>query len=267
MIDHREASWWYLLNGVCRYAIVHGILPISSHVTVNEFPKSGGTWLSQMLSEALNLPFPQNRLPTISGCIMHGHYGKSWPAKNMVVVWRDGRDITVSMYYHYLFQNDKGNPRITRIIGDKLNFSDVNDIHSNLPRFIEFIFSDKVTPRFSWAEHVDAWRPRPVQFVKYESLRLHAVDELRRLCNAFAVPHLDEALLQGIVQKYSFENQSGRKPGQENKSSFIRKGIVGDWKNSFSQSSREAFDFYAGRQLIDLEYEPDSSWVKSPYRL
>jgi len=49
--------------------LLSGALPL---YVVNEFPKSGGTWVGQMLGRALGLPFPRNRLPALRPSIMHG---------------------------------------------------------------------------------------------------------------------------------------------------------------------------------------------------
>ena len=38
---------------------------------VNEYPKSGGSWVAEMLSEALGVPFPRNRLPMLRSSILH----------------------------------------------------------------------------------------------------------------------------------------------------------------------------------------------------
>jgi sulfotransferase family protein len=50
--------------------------------------------------------------------------------------------------------------------------------------------------------------------------------------------------------------------GEENKRSFLRKGVVGDWRNQFSLEAREVFDRYAGEELILLGYEKDRKWVR-----
>jgi len=36
--------------------------------------------------------------------------------------------------------------------------------------------------------------------------------------------------------------------------------VVGDWRNQFSKGARETFDRYAGKELVLLGYEQDSSW-------
>jgi hypothetical protein len=86
-------------NEVIRAGLVHllsGALPL---YVVNEFPKSGGTSVGQMLGRALRVPFPRNRLPVLRTSIMHGHYLSPRAMKNVVVAWRDGRDVMVSWYH------------------------------------------------------------------------------------------------------------------------------------------------------------------------
>ena len=63
-----------------------------------------------------------------------------------------------------------------------------------------------------------------------------------------------------IVRKYSFKNMSKREQGDENTSSFLRKGIAGDWKNKFSQEACSVFDKYGGEMLVKLQYERDQKW-------
>ena len=65
-----------------------------------------------------------------------------------------------------------------------------------------------------------------------------------------------------IVEKYSFQKQSGRLPGNANTNKYLRKGIVGDWKNHFNEKSRSVFADLAGDQLIKLGYETNKNWAK-----
>jgi hypothetical protein len=124
---------------------------------VNEYPKSGGSWLGQMLAESIKVPFPRNRLPMLSSSIMHGHY--IWPGnmKNIVILWRDGRDILISQYYHSLFENEKGNKRLVELTKKELVFPDYTDISSNLCEFMKYVFEKKRHPKFSWADFYDVW--------------------------------------------------------------------------------------------------------------
>jgi hypothetical protein len=93
-------------NELIRAGMVHllsGVVPL---YVVNEFPKSGGTWVGQMLGRALGVPFPRNRFPMLRSSVMHGHYLDPWGMKNVVVPWRDGRDVMVSWYHQQLIPHE-----------------------------------------------------------------------------------------------------------------------------------------------------------------
>ena len=91
---------------------------------VNEYPKSGGTWLSQMLADYLGIPFPRNRFPTIGKQVMHGHYYALRHNKRIICALRDGRDVMVSYYYHCLFPNGSGdNEHLVRETRREIQFS------------------------------------------------------------------------------------------------------------------------------------------------
>jgi hypothetical protein len=102
---------------------------------------------------------------------------------------------------------------------------------------------------------------RNVVHVKYEDLRFDTISELERIVYELSNKNIDGNEALRIVDQFSFEKQSGRKPGQESTSSFMRKGIVGDWKNYFTLEAKKKFDYYAGDALIGLGYEKDHSWV------
>lgn len=261
MLTQRDNFFWYKLNGVLRSFIVRGGCSIFfNHITVNEYPKSGGTWIAQMLSEAIELPFPRNRLPMFRDSIMHGHYLSTFRMHNVVVVWRDARDVVVSQYYHWLFGNEITGDAHAKKCRYDLQFTDYEDIFANLPAFIDYVYIQKEQPRFSWSDFVNSWHNSGSVFVKYEDMRQNSVKELQRIVFESTGNTLEEKRSIDIVEKFSFAKQSGRKCGQENKNSFMRKGIVGDWKNNFSDEAAAKIKQYAGHELIKLGYETSLSW-------
>ena len=260
MINQINSVWWLKLNALYRQVLLRGLCKPLGCIAINEYPKSGGSWLGQMLSEAVGLPFPRNKLPPLKGCVLHGHYLSDCNVSNMVIVWRDGRDVLVSQYYHYLFYNDKGNKLLVDRTRAVLGVSDPSDISANLLPFMEAVYSGKLFPSYSWPQFVSAWLGKQCS-VKYEMLRLSPAEELVRLAGELEVGELSLNRAEEIAQMYSFERLSGRKPGEVNNSSFMRKGVVGDWKNHFNLETREAFHHYAGNALIALGYEDDGSWV------
>jgi hypothetical protein len=96
--------------------------------------------------------------------------------------------------------------------------------------------------------------------VRYEDLLERPNEEVERLLGFLGVD-TDERLVEHCVGSASFEKLSrGRERGQEDPSSFYRKGVAGDWKNHFSEEDRRVFKEEAGELLIRLGYEDDLDW-------
>ncbi|HDZ74556.1 MAG TPA: sulfotransferase [Aurantimonas coralicida] len=66
--------------------------------------------------------------------------------------------------------------------------------------------------------------------VCYEKMLADPVGQFERMVTHLGVT-VSREISETCVGATSFERLSGRKPGQEDKSSFLRKGIAGDWKN------------------------------------
>ncbi|OQX53844.1 MAG: hypothetical protein B5M53_06425 [Candidatus Cloacimonas sp. 4484_209] len=248
-------------EALTRFIMVYGFSKVLPLYIVAEYPRSGGSWVSQMLSEYLNTPFPRNQFPKFRSSIMHGHYLYFPTMKNVFVVVRDGRDVMVSYYYHSLFKNDRCNARLVEITRRELHCDDYNNIRENLPKFIEYKFTRKKYPRFTWSEFINSWIDKDVPIIKYENLLQDPVEELSKAIHKVCRVKPDKDRLKQIAKKYSFKKVAKRNPGVENKHSFLRKGIAGDWKNKFSREACEIFNLFAGRELIKLGYEKDDSWV------
>jgi hypothetical protein len=248
-------------NELIRAGMVHllsGAIPL---YVVNEFPKAGGTWVGQMLGRALGVPFPRNRLPVFRKSIMHGHYLSPWGIKNVVVAWRDGRDVMVSWYHQQLIPHEWNRAQVARSRRE-LPLEDYDDVYGNLPAFIEYAFTRPHSPGFSWADFARRWHGRKgTVHVHYEDLRRDTPAELRRIVRKLTGEEPSTQEASAVAEEFSFERQSGRRAGEENRGGFLRKGVVGDWRGRFSPEAREVFDRYAGEELILLGYERDRSWV------
>lgn len=237
-------------------------------VLVSEFPKSGGSWFCQLLADAIELPFPRNISPKLEASIMHGHHLYNNRFGKTIGVLRDGRDVMISAYYHFLFENDRNPVHSIQHHRSKLNFTDYDDIEKNLPAFIEYMFTGFAEGRFhfNWSEFVNTYcNNENVHIVKYENLLKQAPFELEKVIQFLDLKTKERKVLEEIVEKYSFKNQSKRKPGEENKKSFLRKGIAGDWKNYFTEKAAEVFNELAGDQLIIAGYESDKNWFKKQH--
>jgi hypothetical protein len=96
--------------------------------------------------------------------------------------------------------------------------------------------------------------------VRYEDLLVRPNEEVKRLLGFLGV-HTDERLVEHCVSSASFERLSrGRQRGQEDPSSFYRKGVAGDWKYLFDEHDKQIYKEEAGELLIKLGYEKNDGW-------
>lgn len=255
-INRRNTRWWHALNSASRSAILRGATrPFANNVIVNEYPKSGGSWLSQMLSECLELPFPRNRLPMLNSCLMQCHALNPAGMRNVIVVWRDGRDIVVSYYYYLIIGHEFGDTRQFEQNAKLLGITDPNDIKSNLPAFIDGLMATTVGPSFSWPEFVKRWHGREgIIETRYEDLLSAPNQELQRIVTSLTGKSPSQEMVDSVVQKYSFKSQSGRDSGTEKHGSFLRKGVAGDWTNHFTPEAIARFNYHAKDAMNALGY-------------
>ena len=261
--ERRNTRWWRKLNDVIKHAMVHHVPGFGpGKIVLTEHPKSGGTWVSQMLAEYLGMPSPRTRLPTRRRCVVHGHYLYVDNANDTIVLWRDGRDVIVSHYYYHLFHRKTTMPAWAEQQRRQLDIKDPLDIQRYLPRYIEYCCTDGPPFHMTWSSFIETWKNRSGCLkTSYEAMQESPRSEMEKILRYTSEHDIDKVKLEACIAKYSFENVTGRKPGEENKYCFVRKGVVGDWKNHFSRAAREVFDYYAGWALIELGYETDRSWV------
>ncbi|TCJ30208.1 sulfotransferase domain-containing protein [Nocardioides jejuensis] len=234
------------------------------------YPKSGTSWLGQLMGTYLDLPHPQNySMPIAMASVLQNHwlYDERFPKS--AYVCRDGRDILVSLYFYQMRsitqprhprQAARLDERFKRYLG--ANY-DPNDVAANIGRFVEAEFVDPVAVRgVSWGDHVRSWCAEDhsnVVVTRYEDLLGDPQAEFGRLMAGLTGAPADEARVQRALSAHDFAG-SGRKPGQEDRSSFMRKGISGDWRNHFTSHAAQAFEEHAGAMLRRLGYEEDTSW-------
>jgi hypothetical protein len=262
-----------------RLLFINTITRWNGSILVVEYPKSGGTWLGQLISNYLEIPFPRNRFPATTKAVFHGHYrptGMIKKNKKIVFLVRDGRDVLVSFYYHQLLWNDKNklNPKDVIYHRKNTGFKDFKDVKGNLKEYLDYIYLHKPS-RFQHFTYMGNWytfnkewlkaakelgQEGRIYMIRYEDLLADTAGTMRTMFKDFFKLEVDEKKLQSVVDKFSFENQTKRKKGQEDTKSFLRKGISGDWKNYFEQAERARFKELNGSLLEELGYETSEDW-------
>ncbi|GMT11297.1 hypothetical protein PFISCL1PPCAC_2594, partial [Pristionchus fissidentatus] len=105
-----------------------------------------------------------------------------------------------------------------------------------------------------WFEHVlGYWKfakgNSNVKFIKYEDMKRNLVNEVKALEDFIGVS-LNEEQRKKVVAHCSFDSMKNNKMVNKEDddlfndkvSTFLRKGIVGDWKNHFTVAQNEQFD-------------------------
>jgi hypothetical protein len=101
-----------------------------------------------------------------------------------------------------------------------------------------------------------------VKVITYESLLADTPGVLRDAVAWACGREPDDWVVRMTAEKNSMQRLTGRRPGEEDRGDFIRKGVAGDWRNHFSADAARVFDRLAGDVLVQLGYETDRSWVE-----
>jgi len=236
-------------------------------VYVTGFPKSGTTWVTQMVADVLQLPYPRlSILPVGCPAVVHGHQAVSPGFRRCVYVIRDGRDVMASLYFH-LARSIPSGDRPTLTSRQKRWFPGLRNKESvaeNLPAFIENQMKRPHASRgMNWGQHVarflDCGR-NDVPFVRFEELLLRPNETLATAVCPLTDETIDPARIRVTADKFSFKAQSGRPRGNEDRSSFLRSGTAGSWRKHFGREAAEIFDHYCGEQLVAAGYEQTRNW-------
>ncbi len=228
------------------------------------FPRSGTSWLSDLVADYYNLPRPkQYYLPVAFASVLHTHFKPNRKFKNTFYTYRDGRDAYTS-YYFVMLKLVRENPdgfygRYYR----KLLGPDIFNDQTNQQKFYLFL-KDHLERKISWSKHINIWLDaaesnREIVVLSYEELLKNTHATL-----AQAITQLDgsynEEVLHDIVEKNSFAKQKKR-PESQHKTP-LRKGKKDAWKELFTKESAQLFDTYCGDLLIRLRYEEDRRWLQ-----
>ncbi|MGZ3374988.1 MAG: sulfotransferase family protein [Phenylobacterium sp.] len=98
---------------------------------------------------------------------------------------------------------------------------------------------------------VDAFsraHPGLVHEVEYRDLHADPVGVCSGLFRFLGVS-TDQVQMERIAAATSFEAMSGRRPGEEDASSFLRKGVPGDWRNGLDPQSVELIHEQCGELM------------------
>lgn len=160
-------------------------------------------------------------------------------------VMRDPRDVLVSWYFSSKFSHPlMGDLGRVRQDLDRLDEPD------GLLYCIDYLDQFGLfTAQRSWAGA--ATRDPNVLLVRYEDMIGEAAFATFTQMFEHCDIRMPEHELQALLRSYQFEGLSGRRRGEEDRTSHYRKGVAGDWRNHFDPSIEARFAKVAG-DLIPL---------------
>lgn len=177
-----------------------------------------------------------------------------------ISIIRDGRDVLVSRVFH--LHNE---PDIHQLFDRIPEMAEQNRQFLKDPWYFkknpEKLLAHEVMVRESvnwWRDHLEQDRQTckrhpevPVRFVHYEALHQDTEKYRREIFEFLDVDPNRCSTIEGDL-----------KPGlpQENPREFLRKGQVGDWKNYFTDETKNWFKEIGGEELVLQGYEDSMDW-------
>lgn len=229
---------------------------------LTSYPKSGNTWVRMFLAKYLfgdkigfgNLnefipPVHKEILFNVDYSyekrIFKSHFNYTPKYQNVIYLVRDGRDVSVSYYFHL--------KRLGHIPSSCL--------------FKEFLKDYFLTGNLKfgkWDEHVTSWLSNKNNhnqlMIKYEDLVNNPENSFFEIIN-FIGANYDQSVLKNGIKETSFSNLRKREltegVAEFNSTedlTFIRKGEIGDWKNYFDKEDEDRFLNVNKSLMLELGY-------------
>lgn len=190
------------------------------------------------------------------------------PGSKVIHIIRDGRDVAVSAVHHrWNSAKDKGGS-IGLTPEQAAKREAYREDAGAFGKDGESIFADGevATAARRWRVVVGNGIRQGIEQlgddyyqIQYEELLANPAQQIRPVLEFLGVDSREE-IVRRCVEAASFEQKSGRKPGEEDPTSFFRKGVAGDWQNVLTREDRQIFKAEAGDLLVELGYEKNNDW-------
>lgn len=219
---------------------------------VNEYPKSGGTWVCQMLADALGSRFDDNRFPRCGPSVIKLHRAEFAKGKRIVII-RDPYDVAVSFFHHHreIYADNGFNTGAVALAQKRIFRPDMSEAQA-LDAFVNHIVKTPITPRLTWGEFYRQCSAREDIILRYEDLRVDAASLLAVAFERLSIPVERAALIK--ADKANDINAILEKRGNSRGAYFVRSGSIGEGKGILSAQARTLIQSDAGDLLAKFGY-------------
>ncbi|KAI1294883.1 Amine sulfotransferase [Halotydeus destructor] len=236
-------------------------------VFIVSYPKTGSTWTKQIVTLLFNngtigsddniqdmwklcpyLDFNMQDVKTLKRPnAIHAHLPMNYvpwnPSAKYIIVIRNPKDTAISYYFHLL----KFHTRNPDFVGN-LTMSVAIDAAYNKS------FSIQWGNYFDWYKRASPFMDLPnVHLVVYEEMKINPVAGIRDIANFLEVS-LGDDLLEAILRKSNVKHMKNiTTKGFDD--SFVRKGIIGDWRNHMTYEESKMIDAKTRQAFIGSKFE------------
>ena len=221
------------------------VSPFQNKIGVLEYPKSGGSWLCGALSAASGYTYSKNyALIGAKRQVIHSHrhllLKLSIRTDLKILLVRNPFDTYLSLYFHSLFYNDRGN----RVLVDSTRKAMgqhflAEDFSYTFSCFLQYLFDAKLPYLTSWSKFHENLPLSSFVLLKYEDLwddmRHHLILLLDQSNKDISYSGLDQYCAESRRQ---IERSRKKFTSSDLSSSsvvpFVRRGGYGGWMESLN---------------------------------
>lgn len=203
---------------------------------VTGYPKSGTTWVTQLMARLAGVDFKQGSVRfRFKGVALHTH-GVNFEGKNnLLYVVRDPRETVCS----------------AARAAKARNLPDVHNEDGTITdAYVKHAITTLPGARVTMREHLQAGIDGGWTFVCFEDLKADAQKEMKRLVNAFDLDSSPQEIAAAIAE-FDFEKQRKRYKGN----AFFAQSSLASWKNLLSPVSLDLLESEVGEQACVFGYD------------
>ncbi|KAM3592838.1 uncharacterized protein V6R79_026325 [Siganus canaliculatus] len=248
----------------------------SDDVIIATYPKSGTSWMQEMIPLIINegdstsvdtIP-TWKRVPWLEAVHVAVRNLEQGPSPRMLATHFQHNMMPVSFF--------KAKPKVIYMMRNAKDvFTSYFHFHGTTSFLVhpgsqnQFLhkFLDGKVMFGSWFDHVKSWLnaegKTPIMYISYEEMKMDLKDSVTRIAQFLEKP-LDREVVEKIADRCLFENMKQNQmsnysliPHKFVKNpktfEFLRKGIIGDWKNQLTVAEAEHFDAVYEDKMKDVK--------------
>ena len=201
---------------------------------VNGYPKSGTTWVTQLIAHVLDLSYQKRHVRfRFNGVALHTHSISFEGQDRLLYVVRDPREVVCSA---------------ARVNAAK-NWGDVFDANGHITEsFVRHALFEFPGARATMPDHLSKCIDAGWEHVRFEDLKSHPVQTLSRILVHFGV---NPSGAEPALKEFEFSAQKKQQP----KDTSLSQSSLDSWRSLLTAGSLETIRNACGDQAAKFDYD------------